>query len=162
MPTMRHKAIKVISLFFFFFFFCSDYLNHLDHFFDNVCSTILLLSTNYKQMAPPKIHYNWNNGFGVTIQTNLISQNWVWLDHVLCLHLYFLGEVKLTIYCNPPNTGVENLGIIFEFSPWVLKICPEDGLKVGCREFGCRWKLILSCTFYKSHQLSIKIRKCSL
>uniref|UniRef100_A0A671XC74 VPS39 subunit of HOPS complex n=1 Tax=Sparus aurata TaxID=8175 RepID=A0A671XC74_SPAAU len=22
--------------------------------------------------------------------------------------------------------GVENLGIIFEFSPWVLKICPED------------------------------------
>lgn len=29
-----------------------------------------------------------------------------------------------------PNTGAENLGIIFEFSPWVLKICPEDGLKV--------------------------------
>uniref|UniRef100_A0A8C3A0R1 VPS39 subunit of HOPS complex n=1 Tax=Cyclopterus lumpus TaxID=8103 RepID=A0A8C3A0R1_CYCLU len=29
--------------------------------------------------------------------------------------------------------GVENLGIIFEFSPWVLKICPEDGLKVGRR-----------------------------
>lgn len=29
------------------------------------------------------------------------------------------------------HTGVENLGIIFEFSPWVLKICPEDGLKVG-------------------------------
>uniref|UniRef100_A0A8C1L0T5 VPS39 subunit of HOPS complex n=1 Tax=Cyprinus carpio TaxID=7962 RepID=A0A8C1L0T5_CYPCA len=27
-------------------------------------------------------------------------------------------------------TGVENLGIIFEFSPWVLKICPEDGLKI--------------------------------
>uniref|UniRef100_A0A8C5DMJ0 CNH domain-containing protein n=1 Tax=Gouania willdenowi TaxID=441366 RepID=A0A8C5DMJ0_GOUWI len=27
--------------------------------------------------------------------------------------------------------GVENLGMIFEFSPWVLKICPEDGLKVG-------------------------------
>uniref|UniRef100_A0A8B9KXG6 CNH domain-containing protein n=1 Tax=Astyanax mexicanus TaxID=7994 RepID=A0A8B9KXG6_ASTMX len=26
--------------------------------------------------------------------------------------------------------GTENLGIIFEFSPWVLKICPEDGLKV--------------------------------
>uniref|UniRef100_A0AAR2KF02 CNH domain-containing protein n=1 Tax=Pygocentrus nattereri TaxID=42514 RepID=A0AAR2KF02_PYGNA len=26
--------------------------------------------------------------------------------------------------------GAENLGIIFEFSPWVLKICPEDGLKV--------------------------------
>ncbi|XP_043119508.1 vam6/Vps39-like protein [Puntigrus tetrazona] len=26
--------------------------------------------------------------------------------------------------------GVENLGIIFEFSPWVLKICPEDGLKI--------------------------------
>uniref|UniRef100_A0A667YG14 VPS39 subunit of HOPS complex n=1 Tax=Myripristis murdjan TaxID=586833 RepID=A0A667YG14_9TELE len=25
--------------------------------------------------------------------------------------------------------GMENLGIIFEFSPWVLKICPEDGLK---------------------------------
>uniref|UniRef100_A0A3Q3KFK3 VPS39 subunit of HOPS complex n=1 Tax=Mastacembelus armatus TaxID=205130 RepID=A0A3Q3KFK3_9TELE len=25
--------------------------------------------------------------------------------------------------------GLENLGIIFEFSPWVLKICPEDGLK---------------------------------
>ncbi|KAJ4921223.1 hypothetical protein JOQ06_021911 [Pogonophryne albipinna] len=25
--------------------------------------------------------------------------------------------------------GVENMGIIFEFSPWVLKICPEDGLK---------------------------------
>lgn len=25
---------------------------------------------------------------------------------------------------------MENLGIIFEFSPWVLKICPEDGLKV--------------------------------
>uniref|UniRef100_A0A669D893 VPS39 subunit of HOPS complex n=1 Tax=Oreochromis niloticus TaxID=8128 RepID=A0A669D893_ORENI len=27
--------------------------------------------------------------------------------------------------------GAENLGIIFEFSPWVLKMCPEDGLKVG-------------------------------
>ncbi|KAK6306817.1 hypothetical protein J4Q44_G00219650 [Coregonus suidteri] len=26
--------------------------------------------------------------------------------------------------------GMENLGIIFEFSPWVLKICPEDGLKI--------------------------------
>ncbi|CAG5866816.1 unnamed protein product [Menidia menidia] len=26
--------------------------------------------------------------------------------------------------------GLENLGIIFEFSPWVLKICPEDGLKI--------------------------------
>ncbi|XP_058847250.1 vam6/Vps39-like protein isoform X1 [Acipenser ruthenus] len=26
--------------------------------------------------------------------------------------------------------GVENLGIIFEFAPWVLKICPEDGLKI--------------------------------
>uniref|UniRef100_A0A3B4XF50 VPS39 subunit of HOPS complex n=1 Tax=Seriola lalandi dorsalis TaxID=1841481 RepID=A0A3B4XF50_SERLL len=26
--------------------------------------------------------------------------------------------------------GVENLGIIFEFSPWVLKICPDDGLKI--------------------------------
>uniref|UniRef100_A0A3Q2QJX0 VPS39 subunit of HOPS complex n=1 Tax=Fundulus heteroclitus TaxID=8078 RepID=A0A3Q2QJX0_FUNHE len=26
--------------------------------------------------------------------------------------------------------GAENLGIIFEFSPWVLKICPEDGLKI--------------------------------
>ncbi|XP_060938877.1 vam6/Vps39-like protein isoform X1 [Limanda limanda] len=26
--------------------------------------------------------------------------------------------------------GVENLGFIFEFSPWVLKICPEDGLKI--------------------------------
>ncbi|XP_059375416.1 vam6/Vps39-like protein isoform X2 [Carassius carassius] len=26
--------------------------------------------------------------------------------------------------------GVENLDIIFEFSPWVLKICPEDGLKI--------------------------------
>uniref|UniRef100_A0A1A7WJN8 Vacuolar protein sorting 39 homolog n=2 Tax=Iconisemion striatum TaxID=60296 RepID=A0A1A7WJN8_9TELE len=26
--------------------------------------------------------------------------------------------------------GVENLGIIFEFSPWVLKTCPEDGLKI--------------------------------
>uniref|UniRef100_G3NP54 CNH domain-containing protein n=1 Tax=Gasterosteus aculeatus aculeatus TaxID=481459 RepID=G3NP54_GASAC len=26
--------------------------------------------------------------------------------------------------------GGENLGIIFEFSPWVLKICPEDGLKI--------------------------------
>ncbi|XP_029683915.1 vam6/Vps39-like protein isoform X2 [Takifugu rubripes] len=26
--------------------------------------------------------------------------------------------------------GTENLGIIFEFSPWVLKICPEDGLKI--------------------------------
>ncbi|XP_026141085.1 vam6/Vps39-like protein isoform X2 [Carassius auratus] len=26
--------------------------------------------------------------------------------------------------------GVENLGIIFEFSPWVLKICSEDGLKI--------------------------------
>nr|XP_029513110.1 vam6/Vps39-like protein [Oncorhynchus nerka] len=25
---------------------------------------------------------------------------------------------------------MENLGIIFEFSPWVLKICPEDGLKI--------------------------------
>lgn len=33
--------------------------------------------------------------------------------------------------------GVENLGIIFEFSPWVLKICPEDGLKVRhtCGDF---------------------------
>lgn len=29
------------------------------------------------------------------------------------------------------HTGAENLGIIFEFSPWVLKMCPEDGLKVG-------------------------------
>ncbi|KPP64588.1 vam6/Vps39-like protein-like [Scleropages formosus] len=26
--------------------------------------------------------------------------------------------------------GSENLGIIFEFSPWVLKACPEDGLKI--------------------------------
>lgn len=26
--------------------------------------------------------------------------------------------------------GLENLGIIFEFSPWVLKVCPEDGLKI--------------------------------
>uniref|UniRef100_A0A8C1H2J6 VPS39 subunit of HOPS complex n=1 Tax=Cyprinus carpio carpio TaxID=630221 RepID=A0A8C1H2J6_CYPCA len=26
--------------------------------------------------------------------------------------------------------GVENLDIIFEFSPWVLKICSEDGLKI--------------------------------
>ncbi|XP_063354578.1 vam6/Vps39-like protein isoform X1 [Pelmatolapia mariae] len=26
--------------------------------------------------------------------------------------------------------GAENLGIIFEFSPWVLKTCPEDGLKI--------------------------------
>uniref|UniRef100_A0A674CP33 VPS39 subunit of HOPS complex n=1 Tax=Salmo trutta TaxID=8032 RepID=A0A674CP33_SALTR len=26
--------------------------------------------------------------------------------------------------------GMENLGIVFEFSPWVLKICPEDGLKI--------------------------------
>ncbi|XP_055028430.1 vam6/Vps39-like protein [Misgurnus anguillicaudatus] len=26
--------------------------------------------------------------------------------------------------------GAENMGIIFEFSPWVLKICPEDGLKI--------------------------------
>ncbi|XP_049596676.1 vam6/Vps39-like protein isoform X1 [Syngnathus scovelli] len=26
--------------------------------------------------------------------------------------------------------GVENLSMIFEFSPWVLKICPEDGLKI--------------------------------
>ncbi|XP_052386213.1 vam6/Vps39-like protein isoform X2 [Carassius gibelio] len=26
--------------------------------------------------------------------------------------------------------GVENLDFIFEFSPWVLKICPEDGLKI--------------------------------
>lgn len=26
--------------------------------------------------------------------------------------------------------GVENLGIILEFSPWVLKICPDDGLKI--------------------------------
>lgn len=26
--------------------------------------------------------------------------------------------------------GMENLGIIFEFSPWVLKVCPEDGLKI--------------------------------
>lgn len=35
---------------------------------------------------------------------------------------------------------MENLGIIFEFSPWVLKICPEDGLKVGkCIQY----KLIL-------------------
>uniref|UniRef100_A0A8D3AA41 VPS39 subunit of HOPS complex n=1 Tax=Scophthalmus maximus TaxID=52904 RepID=A0A8D3AA41_SCOMX len=25
--------------------------------------------------------------------------------------------------------GVENLGFIIEFSPWVLKICPEDGLR---------------------------------
>lgn len=47
--------------------------------------------------------------------------------HVLCLcH----GEVQLNINCNVPNTGAENLVIIFEFSPWVLKICPEDGLKV--------------------------------
>uniref|UniRef100_A0A4W6DB22 VPS39 subunit of HOPS complex n=1 Tax=Lates calcarifer TaxID=8187 RepID=A0A4W6DB22_LATCA len=30
--------------------------------------------------------------------------------------------------------GVENLGIIFEFSPWVLKNCPDDGLKVGHRK----------------------------
>lgn len=29
------------------------------------------------------------------------------------------------------HTGAENLGIIFEFSPWVLKTFPEDGLKVG-------------------------------
>ncbi|XP_068607816.1 vam6/Vps39-like protein [Brachionichthys hirsutus] len=26
--------------------------------------------------------------------------------------------------------GVENMGMIFEFSPWVLKTCPEDGLKI--------------------------------
>ncbi|KAK1793610.1 hypothetical protein P4O66_011994, partial [Electrophorus voltai] len=26
--------------------------------------------------------------------------------------------------------GTENLGVIFEFSPWVLKMCPEDGLKI--------------------------------
>ncbi|KAG2457493.1 VPS39 protein, partial [Polypterus senegalus] len=26
--------------------------------------------------------------------------------------------------------GSENLGIIFEFAPWVLKTCPEDGLKI--------------------------------
>ncbi|XP_016892880.1 vam6/Vps39-like protein isoform X2 [Cynoglossus semilaevis] len=26
--------------------------------------------------------------------------------------------------------GVENMGMIFEFSPWVLKNCPEDGLKI--------------------------------
>lgn len=26
--------------------------------------------------------------------------------------------------------GVENLGFIFEFSPWVLKMCAEDGLKI--------------------------------
>ncbi|XP_004082797.1 vam6/Vps39-like protein [Oryzias latipes] len=26
--------------------------------------------------------------------------------------------------------GVENLGIVFEFSPWVLKLSPEDGLKI--------------------------------
>ncbi|XP_061553001.1 vam6/Vps39-like protein isoform X2 [Phycodurus eques] len=26
--------------------------------------------------------------------------------------------------------GVENLGMIFEFAPWVLKMCPEDGLKI--------------------------------
>uniref|UniRef100_A0A8C7CTN4 VPS39 subunit of HOPS complex n=1 Tax=Oncorhynchus kisutch TaxID=8019 RepID=A0A8C7CTN4_ONCKI len=32
--------------------------------------------------------------------------------------------------------GMENLGIIFEFSPWVLKICPEDGLKVRLGDLG--------------------------
>uniref|UniRef100_A0A7N6A2E0 CNH domain-containing protein n=1 Tax=Anabas testudineus TaxID=64144 RepID=A0A7N6A2E0_ANATE len=36
--------------------------------------------------------------------------------------------------------GSENLGIIFEFSPWVLKICPDDGLKVGPLQY----KFILS------------------
>uniref|UniRef100_A0A8C9VDJ8 VPS39 subunit of HOPS complex n=1 Tax=Scleropages formosus TaxID=113540 RepID=A0A8C9VDJ8_SCLFO len=33
--------------------------------------------------------------------------------------------------------GSENLGIIFEFSPWVLKACPEDGLKVQTKDFMC-------------------------
>lgn len=41
-----------------------------------------------------------------------------------------INVIELTVDCIPLNTGVENLGIIFEFSPWVLKICPEDGLKV--------------------------------
>lgn len=51
--------------------------------------------------------------------------------------LYCLGgwetpfETNVRCGClNDPNTGAENLGIIFEFSPWVLKMCPEDGLKV--------------------------------
>lgn len=33
------------------------------------------------------------------------------------------------------SSGMENLGIVFEFSPWVLKICPEDGLKVRLLQF---------------------------
>lgn len=43
-------------------------------------------------------------------------------------------------------TGVENLGIIFEFSPWVLKICPEDGLKVRWTYSGC-FLYVLCCNF---------------
>uniref|UniRef100_A0A665WC49 VPS39 subunit of HOPS complex n=1 Tax=Echeneis naucrates TaxID=173247 RepID=A0A665WC49_ECHNA len=40
--------------------------------------------------------------------------------------------------------GVENLGIIFEFSRWVLKICPEDGLKVGHKTVTCSALELLS------------------
>lgn len=41
----------------------------------------------------------------------------------------FEGNVRC-VCLNVSKTGVENLEIVFEFSPWVLKICPEDGLKV--------------------------------
>lgn len=46
-------------------------------------------------------------------------------------YLFYLSSFSL-YFC---NTGFENLGIIFEFSPWVLKICPEDGLKVGYKQY---------------------------
>lgn len=46
------------------------------------------------------------------------------------------------------NTGVENLGIIFEFSPWVLKICPEDGLKVWTQIIDSESVQIVDCVSY--------------
>ncbi|KAL0969488.1 hypothetical protein UPYG_G00227960 [Umbra pygmaea] len=39
--------------------------------------------------------------------------------------------------------GTENLGIIFEFSPWVLKICPEDGLKIFTEDLTWRGSKVL-------------------
>lgn len=55
------------------------------------------------------------------------------LKYFQCLGVFgkSLGE-NVSFVC-APNTGGENLGIILEFSPWVLKICPEDGLKVKTR-----------------------------
>uniref|UniRef100_A0A8C5DKE3 CNH domain-containing protein n=1 Tax=Gouania willdenowi TaxID=441366 RepID=A0A8C5DKE3_GOUWI len=46
--------------------------------------------------------------------------------------LHKKGESLLNVNAFLPlfYSGVENLGMIFEFSPWVLKICPEDGLKI--------------------------------